>query len=127
VIKAFGDAVELVNVFRYFEAGDSERNASGAKPLCFVESNNDGHWEQRILAPLLAASGYQVSFDEADRTSAAIVLSSDGRDVEDPGNDTRVLRLRSTGHAIQGANASIYRYDRVGLISAIEAKLAGAL
>ena len=127
VIKAFGDAVELVNVFRYFEAGDSQHNASGAKPLCFVESNNDGQWEQRILAPLLAASGYQVSFDEADRTRAAIVLSGDGRDAEDPGNDARVLRLRSTGHAIQGVNASIYRYDRVGLISAIEAKLAGGL
>ncbi len=127
VIKAFGDAVELVNVFRYFEAGDSNRNMSGAKPLCFVESNGDSHWEQRILGPLLAASGYQVSFDDADRTSASIVLSSDGNDHIEHDSDARVLRLRSTGHVTSVSSASIYRYDRVGLISAIEAKLAGGI
>ena len=125
VIKAFGQAVELVNIFRYFEAGNNERSSDGIKPLCYVESNDGSHWEQRILGPLLAASGYLVSFDEADRTAASIVLSRESQDISEPDCDTRILRLRNTGHVTNGVNSSIYRYDRIGLISAIEAKLAG--
>jgi two-component system, chemotaxis family, sensor kinase CheA len=112
VIDAQGEIVELINVFRYFEADDCNRSGLGQKPVCFVESDEEGNWERRILGPLLTASGYAVSFDPADRGTAAI-------------DDPRVLHLRQNGHQTVGNVPSIYRYDRVGLLSAIESKLAG--
>ncbi len=125
VIDAFGEAVELLNVFQYFEAGNDRGHADGDRPICFVESADGSNWEQKILAPLLSASGYAVTFEESDRTKAAIVLSREDSVVDEGVTDARVLRLRETGHANLDAGPSIYRYDRVGLISAIEAKLAG--
>ena len=124
VIDAFGEAVELLNVFQYFEASGTQDRGNNLKPLCFVEST-DGSWEQKILAPLLSASGYQVTFNEADRAKAAIVLNREDGSGHETTPDARVLRLRDTGHVNRDTGPSIYRYDRVGLISAIEAKLAG--
>ena len=126
VIDALGDMVELINVYRYFEDVPGQVASSGTKPLCFLESADEGHWEQRILAPLLTASGYNVSFDPADRGTAAIVLSRDDICPDEPSaNDARVLHLRRGAHSVNGNMSSIYRYDRVGLLSAIESKLAG--
>jgi two-component system, chemotaxis family, sensor kinase CheA len=125
VIDAGGEMVELINVFRYFESDDGRRSASGDKPVCFVESDDEGNWERAILGPLLTASGYAVSFDPADRGTAAIVLSRDNMASETIADDPRILHLRQNGHSSAGNVPSIYRYDRVGLLSAIEAKLAG--
>ena len=127
VIDAFGEAVELLNVFQYFEAGLDQGYNDGAKPLCFVETAGGSNWEQKILAPLLSASGYEVTFEESDRIKAAIVLSREDSIADETSVDARVLRLRDTGYSNRDTGPSIYRYDRVGLISAIEAKLAGGL
>lgn len=118
VVHFEGTPVELVNVFRYFEAAVTP---SAKSALCFIETGEDDGWETRILQPLLRASGYDVSFDEADRGQASVILSSIGDTA-----DARTVRLRSSVHAIADTQASIYRYDRLALISAIEAKLAGA-
>lgn len=125
VIDAEGEMVELINVFRYFEADDGKWSVHGEKPVCFVESDEEGNWERRILGPLLTASGYAVSFDPADRGSASIVLSRDDKADETIAEDPRVLHLRQSGHPSASKVPSIYRYDRVGLLSAIESKLAG--
>lgn len=125
VIDAEGEMVELINVFRYFESDGGNRTASGAKPICYIESDEDGNWERRILGPLLTASGYAVSFDPVDRGTAAIVLSRDDMVGETIPDDPRVLHLRQNGHQTVGNVPSIYRYDRLGLLSAIESKLAG--
>ncbi len=125
VIDAQGEMVELINAFRYFESDDGKWSASGEKPVCFVESDEEGNWERRILGPLLTASGYAVSFEPAYRGSAAIVLSRDDKASETIADDPRVLHLRQSGHPSVGKVPSIYRYDRVGLLSAIESKLAG--
>lgn len=125
VIDAQGEMVELINVFQYFEAIEGQAQSGGEKPLCFVESGDDGHWEQHILAPLLLASGYAVSFDRSDESSAAILLKFDQSATGSAIDDSRVLHLRQSGYAAMGSTPSIYRYDRIGLLSAIEAKLAG--
>ena len=126
VVNAFGDAVELINAFRYFEATEGQRHSPANAPLCFIDCNVDASWERQILAPLLTASGYNVSFDGLDREKAAIVLNREGIGPTPHTTDSRVLHLRDTSHASHDSGASIYRYDRVGLISAIEAKLVGA-
>jgi two-component system chemotaxis sensor kinase CheA len=125
VINAFGEAVELVNVFQYFEMSDSYHHSVHDAPLCFIECGEDAHWERRILAPLLSASGYAVSFDPTDQQRALVVLHRDAERASDAADDPRILHLRDTSHVVRRELSSIYRYDRVGLISAIEAKLAG--
>ena len=94
---------------------------------CFIDCAYEAHWERSILAPLLSASGYEVSFESDDRDKAAIVLSRDVGSPANETNDSRVLRLRDTTHISGDSSPSVYRYDRVGLISAIEAKLAGGV
>ena len=124
-MSALGKSVELVNIFQYFEMdGNATRDVS-ARPLCYIGSAGDAEWEKRILAPLLTASGYAVSFEEQDRDQAAIVLSRTHQEAATYGDDARLLLLRDTVHVKPDARSSIYRYDRIGLLSAIEAKLAG--
>jgi two-component system, chemotaxis family, sensor kinase CheA len=128
IIEALGETVELLNSFQFFESheGAAVSNAGKMKPLCFVECDGDDLWETRILQPLLVASGYKVSFDEADRANAEIVLSRENVATETAHEDARILRLRDSSYANKGNGSSIYRYDRIGLISAIEDKLSGA-
>jgi two-component system, chemotaxis family, sensor kinase CheA len=123
VIHALGEAVELVNVTQYFEGAKPSSPTNPAKPLCFIECADNGQWERRILAPLLSASGYQISFDPADQDKASVILSRDGTsDII----DERVLRLRDDDEAVHDTHPSIYREDQIGLLAAIEQKLAGA-
>lgn len=124
VITVFGEAVELRNMFAFFETSDRRRRKRGVAPLCFINCADDSQWERTILAPLLTASGYAVSFDRNDEAHAAIVLHRDLAIVDAVPNDPRMLHLRDSRHATVDNVASIYRYDRVGLISAIEEKLA---
>jgi two-component system, chemotaxis family, sensor kinase CheA len=119
IVHFEGTPVELVNVFQFFEAAISTDPYRAARPLCFIDTDGDDGWETRILMPLLSASGYKVSFDESERDSAAVILSTTGRS-----SDDKTLKLRNSVHATD-QQASIYRYDRLALISAIEAKLAG--
>jgi two-component system, chemotaxis family, sensor kinase CheA len=124
IVHFEGTPTELINPYRFFQTDMGAAFGGSAKPVCFLETGDDDSWETRILQPLLTASGYQVSYDEADRASAAVILSSAGANVAVP-NDRTVI-LRDTVQAIGTQVASIYRYDRVALMSAIESKLAGA-
>lgn len=125
VIEAFGEPVELVNVFQFFEMSETRHSSADLAPLCFIDCDDDAQWERRILAPLLTASGYAVSFDTKDQHQAAVVLHRDPAKAEESAADPRALHLRDTSHVVHRDVPSIYRYDRVGLISAIEEKLAG--
>ena len=124
VITVSGEAVELRNIFGFFEASDRRRGSRGKAPLCFISCADDAQWERTILAPLLTASGYSVSFNPKDSAQAAILLHRDVATASDAAVDPRALHLRDSRHAAPDNIASIYRYDRVGLISAIEEKLA---
>lgn len=124
VVMTQDQSVELVNIFQYFELQSDVGFSPKNKPLCFIGCDGDSEWEKRILAPLLTASGYVVSFDDADRNDAAIVLCRDGG-LEDR-DDSRILHLRENLVPTTVATSSIYRYDRTGLLSAIQSKLAGA-
>lgn len=124
VVYAFGEPVELRNMFAFFETSDRRRRNRGAEALCFIDCAEDSQWERTILAPLLTASGYTVSFDNRDQSRAAIILHRDASKARDRATDPRTLHLRDSKHSLTEPIASIYRYDGVGLISAIEEKLA---
>ena len=125
VVHAFGEPVELRNMFAFFETSDRTRRNRSSDALCFIDCAEDSQWERMILAPLLAASGYAVSFDESDQSRAAIILHRDVAKAPERATDPRALHLRDSNHGLNEPIASIYRYDGVGLISAIEEKLAG--
>jgi two-component system chemotaxis sensor kinase CheA len=124
VVYAFGEPVELRNMFAFFETYDRSRRNAGSEALCFIDCAEDSQWERTILAPLLTASGYKVSFDEHDQPRAAIILQRDVAKARERATDPRTLHLRDSNHSLAEPIASIYRYDGVGLISAIEEKLA---
>jgi two-component system, chemotaxis family, sensor kinase CheA len=125
IIKIAEESVELLNIFQFFELASATPIAEAGRPLCFVTCNAQDHWERNILAPLLAASGYQVSFDEEDRDAAQIILGRDEDNMAD-NSDHRLLRLRRAAYSSSNRQTSVYRYDRLGLLSAIEHKLSGA-
>lgn len=112
-------------MFAFFETYDRRRRNRGSEALCFIDCAEDSQWERTILAPLLTASGYAVSFDEHDQPRATIILQCDATKARERATDPRSLHLRDSSHSLTEPIASIYRYDGAGLISAIEEKLAG--
>jgi two-component system, chemotaxis family, sensor kinase CheA len=124
IVHFDGAPVELLNPYRFFQMETGASTSLVSAAVCFLETGADDSWETRILQPLLTASGYRVSFDEADRATASVILTSASR-AEAVSDDNRTVRLRDAVRADDDQGASIYRYDRVGLMSAIESKLAG--
>jgi two-component system, chemotaxis family, sensor kinase CheA len=127
IVDAFGESIELLNPYQFFENCAETSNRRSKKPLCFVQCADEDLWEARILKPLLVSSGYEVSFDPKDINRAEIVLHRDVlNEKEISAQDNRVLKLRDSNHGGRETGKSVYRYDRIGLISAIENKLSGA-
>ncbi len=123
IVHFEGTPIELINPYKFFQMEMGASGGGSAKPVCFLETGIDDSWETRILQPLLTASGYRVSYDEADRDAAAVILSSADRSPQVL--DDRTLVLRDTAQSVGDQVASIYRYDRAALMSAIEFKLMG--
>ena len=126
IVHVDGQPVELLSVFRFFEHGAHDGTTVADRPLCLVQACHDDGWEQHILAPLLQASGYAVSFDDKDVDHAAVILSR-GEPAGRLQSDGRVLHLRDTIGGAARNGSSVYRYDRLGLLSAIGAKVSGGI
>ena len=126
VVIAFDEPIELISAFQFFELTGLAPIDGANKPLCLVECADDAGWERRILGPLLTAAGYEVSFDANDQSKAGVVLSRQSDAPSVINNDARLLRLRDDSLPTHENQSSIYRYDRMGLLAAIEQKLAGA-
>jgi two-component system, chemotaxis family, sensor kinase CheA len=121
------EPIELINSFQFFGNIDNSFAAGSDKPMLFVECSVDDHWERHFLAPMLIASGYDVSFDDADKKGAAVILTSDNSPTNVSQNDSRLLQLRSSAMASVSNLGTVYRYDRVGIISAMAAKISGSM
>lgn len=126
IVHVDGKPVEVLNSYSFFEARPGENPIGiSQRPLCFVDASCDDGWAHNILAPLLSASGYEVSFDPTDQSRAAVVLAN-GANTQKTVGDGRVVALRDSLQVKDEERGSIYRYDRLGLLSAIESKIAGA-
>jgi two-component system, chemotaxis family, sensor kinase CheA len=109
--------IELLSPFAVFgNAGTCQ-----SRPLCLIDVAQDDGWARNILKPLLVSSGYDVSFDTSDKVAAAVVIGN-APDVSNPA-DPRSIVLRD-GPAPLGNDNSIYRYDRLSLMTAIDARVA---
>jgi len=115
-----GDPIEMLDPFWLFTHA-ATMPANDHSPLCLVADAEDP-WAREVLAPLLAAAGYRVTFaGEATQDRISVVVTSSGNSPE--GIDAPVVRLRGTPD--NDGDESIYRYDRDGLLSALRQHVAG--
>jgi two-component system chemotaxis sensor kinase CheA len=119
VVLHDGGPVELLDPFWLFE-GTAAAPANDDAPLCLVADAEDP-WAREVLAPLLGAAGYRVSFaGEPVEDRISVVVTTGGTP---EGIDAPVVRLRGTPDG--GGDESIYRYDRDGLLRALSQHVAG--
>ncbi|WP_294392781.1 chemotaxis protein CheA [uncultured Sphingomonas sp.] len=120
VVLHDGQPIEMLDAFWLFsQAGDLP--AQGKSPLCLVAGSDDP-WAREVLAPLLKAAGYRVSFaGEPVRDHVSVVVASGAPPV---GIDAPVIRLRQTTDTGGAGDDSIYRYDRDALLQALRSHVA---
>lgn len=115
VVLVDDEPVELIDAHWLFaDHADAEAGPS-AGHLCLLADDADG-WMRNFIQPMLETAGYRVVAALEPGAVADVVLTLDGR--TDKGvQGGRVVRLSSTRGA--GADGSVYRYDREGLLSAV--------
>ena len=116
------EQVELLDAFWVF--GEYAAEEIEAKPPLCLLSGDDG-WMSSFVRPLLEAAGYRVATQLAPGETPSVVLSTDDK-AAPGGASAPVVRLRRRKVAAGVGDDSIYRYDRAGLLSALEARVAGA-
>jgi two-component system chemotaxis sensor kinase CheA len=125
IVHVDGRPIELLSSYSFFELQvDAVRTHAAQRPLCFISAEQEDGWEHRVLAPLLKASGYDVTFDAHHRTMASVILSLDAN-AETLASDRRLVKLRDSLRPSEDGQDSIYRYDRAALLSAVSAKVSG--
>jgi len=114
--------VELINPYQYFEYDELSYIQQDEKPLCFV-ADEDNEWCNKMLIPLLKAAGYQVSTSASDSDNADVILCMDTNVPDNIDSSNKLVSLRRNIAANENSRNSIYRYDRLGLLAAIESKV----
>ncbi|WP_404333330.1 chemotaxis protein CheA [Sphingomonas sp. MMS12-HWE2-04] len=122
VVLVEGEQIELLDVLWVFDehadGGDDE-----VAPLCLIAGDKDG-WMASFVRPLLETAGYRVTTQLAAGDTPAVVLSSE--EAENVHADKApVVRLRRRRAAAGAGDDSVYRYDRAGLLCALEARVGG--
>lgn len=115
-----GEQVELIDIFWHFAQADTVPAipAGDSGPLCLL-ADPDDRWSREILRPLLEAAGYRVVLAGEGATGDPDVIIAGSTPVS--GVSAPVIRLRPE---VEGTNdGSIYRYDRMGLLAAIECQM----
>lgn len=124
VLSIFNQQIELINPYQFFEYGATSRVTQNNKALCYIDANKNDDWSNRMLLPLLSAAGYKVSTDEQDAHHADVILSMEDSaanpELEQAANR---VQLRHNLAANENRANSVYRYDRLGLLAAIESKI----
>lgn len=112
-----GQTVVLIDAHELF-ARHGEPPVPASRPRCTLP---DDDWARTILAPLVTAAGYDIAPNSAeDPATLAIVFEEVFEVAEALGRAPSgpVIRLRDHPEAVPG-NATIYRYDRDGLLAAL--------
>ncbi|EAQ29095.1 CheA kinase [Erythrobacter sp. NAP1] len=111
-----GKTVTLIDGHALF-ARHGEVPEAAIKPVCRIPQTE---WASTILAPLVAAAGYEIADDQETDEDVAILFDDEYQaalalDVEFA---APVIRLRDIP---EGANMeeTVYRYDREGLVAAL--------
>lgn len=119
VVLIAGEQVELLDPFWLFAEADNDA-APEARPLCLLADGED-RWTREILRPLVEAAGYRVALAGDVDAAQADVIVAQGEADRWPASRPVV---RITPDRAQAGNDQVYRYDRAGLLAAIERKVA---
>jgi two-component system chemotaxis sensor kinase CheA len=112
-----GRQVELLDGYWLF--GQRAEQAA-ARPLTCLIADDQDPWARQFLEPLLAAAGHRVLFGSIERTQAVdVVICGAGEPAAPAADPSRCVRLRTAQIARDGEEASIWRYDRTGLLDAV--------
>ncbi|MBO9712952.1 chemotaxis protein CheW [Sphingomonas sp.] len=122
VVLLDGEQVELLDAFWVFGEFGSDDEEDVA-PVCLLAGDSDG-WMASFVRPMLEAAGYRVVTQLASGETAAVVLTQSDL-AEADGAAMPVVRLRRRKAPRGASDDSVYRYDRMGLLSALEARVAG--
>ena len=119
IIDHEGDQIELIDAHAFLAAGAAlGGHASTAQaPLCYLEPDAGG-WMTNFLQPLVEAAGYRVTQDLAERDKAVAAMMNSGSAAPDDAAHSIYLR-DAPG---QKSDDSVYRYDRLAIIEALEAR-----
>ncbi|TGX52311.1 chemotaxis protein CheA [Sphingomonas gei] len=117
-----GEQVELLDILWVFDE-HADRESEEHAPLCLIAGDKDG-WMASFVRPLLETAGYRVATQLAPGETPAVVLSADEVPIA-LAPKAPVVRLRNRRAAAGASDDSVYRYDRAGLLSALEARMAG--
>ncbi|WP_066796376.1 chemotaxis protein CheA [Sphingomonas soli] len=116
-----GEQVELLDVLWVFDThADRDGMGDEERPVCLIQGD-EGGWMASFVRPLLETSGYRVAFELAPGETASVVLSSDDAPPA-LAEAAPVVRLRRRRVAAGAGDDSVYRYDRAGLLRALQAK-----
>jgi two-component system chemotaxis sensor kinase CheA len=111
------EQVELLDAYWVFGEYSGDEGEA-VQPICLL-SGDDG-WMASFVKPLLEGAGYRVATALAPGETASVVLATE--EAMAVGDTAPVVRLRRRKAAAKGDD-SVYRYDRAGLLSALEAKV----
>jgi two-component system chemotaxis sensor kinase CheA len=118
-----GAQVELLDPYWLFAVhadGGAEANGDGAEPpLCALPEGDP--WIDNMLRPLIESLGYRIA--KAGEGGADVVIALEGD--ETGGSDAQIVRIRARPELGNAQDDSIYRYDRAGLIGALNAAKGG--
>jgi two-component system chemotaxis sensor kinase CheA len=117
-----GEPAELVDAHWLFanHVGPAAR-PTAEQPVCRLPA--DDPWMQNMLRPIVEAVGYRVVGDEHEG-DADLVIAAQG--AAEAAKAACKIVLRADPDAADDADASIYRYDRAGLLMALKSAGAGS-
>lgn len=122
VVLVSGRQVELLDPYWLFAQATEASPPLAHRPLALLGDAGDP-WVREVLRPLIEAAGYRVALvgqPGMDRADIVIVTGDTPRPPSEGG--APVIRLRADPQPADTEDASIYRYDRAGLISALRAR-----
>lgn len=123
VVIVDGRQIELLDPHWLLADAAGLPASADARPICLLTAADDP-WTAEILRPLVEAAGYRVLIDANDGGARPDVVIDSGAGAgeavaTDVPVDVPVVRLRSAPLPAGGGDASIYRYDRRGLLAAL--------
>ncbi|WP_432770106.1 MAG: chemotaxis protein CheA [Sphingopyxis sp.] len=128
VVLVGGEPVELIDPFWLMEQQVARVPTSTARqPLCRLADDHDG-WGDNFLAPILRSAGYRVAAADAagdEAPDVLLCLAGEGGECADGAGKVPVIRLRTAAAAAGPDDDSVYRYDRDGLLAALQNRVGG--
>jgi len=121
VVALNGEQVELLDLHWLFAHHGGDQT-SAAPPVCLIDGA-DQAWMMTFLRPVLEGAGYRVASRLKKNESAAVVLTMDAT-LPAAAAKAPVIRLRREANA-PADDASVYRYDRPGLLAALAQSAGG--